>query len=69
MKLPVSLSMGPNYCPLCGSEDVLRLPRREIIDVLLLLAMLRPFGCIDCRRRYFGFFFAKRVLPQTSPEL
>jgi hypothetical protein len=70
MKLPpISLSTGPRYCPFCNSDDILHSRRRDIIDfVVLPLAMLRPFRCMDCDCRYYGFFFAKRVSPATSPS-
>jgi hypothetical protein len=68
MRLPISLSTGPRYCPLCGSDDILRSRRREVIDFLSQLVMLRPFRCMECNRRHYGFFFIKRVSPETYPD-
>ncbi len=57
----ISLSVGHRRCPYCGSRQVLRSKRRNILEHLILpLALLRPFRCRECTARHFAFFFRKR---------
>ena len=49
------------YCPSCHGTDVVPLPRREIHDFFILpFLLLRPFGCAECKYRFYGFFFRRR---------
>ena len=41
-------------CPHCGSGDLRRLPRRNLIDHLRALFNRWPYRCRDCARRFTG---------------
>lgn len=50
-------------CPYCGSEEVKRSRRRGFTEILLLPILLRrPFKCVRCLRRFYGFSMGARTL-------
>jgi hypothetical protein len=53
-------------CPYCGSLEVRRSRRRGPLERLLLpLLLLHPFRCMDCYRRHYSVFFARRSRRQV----
>ena len=42
-------------CPYCGSPDIFRSRRRSFGEYCLTLLSLRPYRCIRCDRRHFGY--------------
>jgi len=62
----LSLSVGPRYCTSCGSRRVQRSRRRNPLEWLMLLFLLRPFRCGFCNDRHYGFFFRRRVVPSAE---
>jgi hypothetical protein len=69
MRLPISLSTESLTCPLCGGGDFMPSRRREVLDYLLAMTLLRPFRCTECSNRQFAFFFIKRVSQSIDPDL
>lgn len=53
-------------CPKCQSNDIRR-SRSQGSDAIAILLLLRPYRCLKCWHRYFGFVFAKRE--ETSNSL
>lgn len=54
--------MKGRRCPQCGSTSVARCRQRTVFEALILpLFLLRPFRCLDCYNRYYGYLFSKRV--------
>jgi hypothetical protein len=48
-------------CPSCKSKNVARSMRRGALDFLVLpLFLLRPYRCLSCDNRYYGWFLSKR---------
>jgi hypothetical protein len=49
-------------CPSCGSRDVHRCRKRTLLEVWILpLILIRPFRCMGCYQRYYGFFFSRQA--------
>jgi len=48
-------------CPYCGCYDVARSRRRGFHESFFLLLRLRPYRCLECRKRFFGYAEAVRV--------
>ncbi|MDT7777716.1 MAG: hypothetical protein QOC99_228 [Acidobacteriota bacterium] len=40
-------------CAVCGSRNVSRSGRRNLIERLLSLARILPYRCLDCNHRFF----------------
>jgi hypothetical protein len=68
MKLPVSFS-ETLYCSLCHSDDLVRSRRREILDFVLLVVLLRPFRCMECGSRTYAPVFAKRAASGSEAKM
>jgi uncharacterized protein with PIN domain len=41
-------------CPSCGSKNVSRSARRNLVEKAISLFRVLPYRCQDCRRRFFG---------------
>jgi hypothetical protein len=49
-------------CQYCGSHQVARSWRRGLFETLVLPALLqRPFRCLRCYQRYYGFAWAQTI--------
>jgi hypothetical protein len=49
------------HCPYCHGFLVRRSRRRGLFESLILPPLLlRPFRCMDCRRRHYHFVFSKK---------
>lgn len=46
----------PRFCPKCRSAATVRLHRQGVLEMLVLLPV-RPFRCMDCNRRFYGWLF------------
>ena len=50
-------------CQYCGSHQAARSQRRGLFETLVLRPLLlRPFRCLRCYRRYYGFTWARMIL-------
>ena len=50
-------------CQYCGSYQVARSQRRGLFETLVLpLLLMRPFRCLRCCRRYYGFTLRRTIL-------
>jgi hypothetical protein len=50
------------HCPYCHGFLVRRSRRRGLFESLILPPLLlRPFRCMDCRRRHYHFVFSKKM--------
>lgn len=48
-------------CPCCTSAAVRRSRRQGVFEILLLrLLLLRPYRCLSCSRRFYGFLFSRK---------
>jgi hypothetical protein len=62
--------MSTRICPRCRSLSVHRSGRRGLLEgVLLPLFVLRPYRCMNCWRRYYGFIFAKHHRARVQPSV
>lgn len=41
-------------CPSCGSKNISRSARRNLIEKAISLFRVLPYRCQDCRHRFFG---------------
>jgi hypothetical protein len=56
-------------CPMCASLNIHRALRRNLVERLMLRAiLLRPFRCNDCSNRYYGLSFRRRAPMSLSQE-
>ncbi len=50
-------------CQYCDSHQVARSQRRGLFETLVLpLLLIRPFRCLKCYRRYYGFTLGRTIL-------
>jgi hypothetical protein len=50
------------HCPFCGSHDVARSNRSDIVEKLVLpICLLRPFRCLTCEERHYDFVYSRRM--------
>ena len=63
----LAIELGPRRCPFCGSHHVRRSHTADIFDILLRLVLMRPFRCLGCDERFYGFFFRKLRRVETAP--
>jgi len=48
-------------CPICQSHNVARSMRRGALDYLVVpLLLLRPYRCLSCDNRYYGWILSRR---------
>jgi len=63
--------MLTRLCPSCGSQSVSRSHRANPFERFVLpLALLRPFRCLRCDHRLYGYLFARSAdnVRQTVPK-
>jgi hypothetical protein len=54
-------------CHGCGSTHVRRSAPRGL-EILMALLLIRPYRCLECDCRYYGFIFSKRARPLTESQ-
>ena len=59
-----SQESSTRQCPKCGSSQICRSRRRNLLDMFLGALLLNPYRCTQCLRRFFGFgsSFARRIV-------
>jgi len=45
------------HCPRCNSIKLKPTDRRGLFEFVIIVLLLRPFRCLACRRRHYGFVF------------
>ena len=45
------------HCPRCNSIKLKPVERCSLFEFVSILFLLRPFRCLACRRRHYGFVF------------
>ena len=48
-------------CPHCGGYDVVRSRRGSLLQPFLFFLLLRPYRCLECYKRFYGYVRAARV--------
>ena len=62
----LSTDGGPRKCPFCGTHNIRRSRNMDVFDRLFSrLILMRPFRCLACEERFYGFFF-RRFLPAND---
>lgn len=60
MRTPIALT-SVLRCPHCHSYSVRPALRMPYADGFVALLLLKPFRCLDCRKRHYNFFWKRRV--------
>jgi len=45
------------HCPRCNSIKLKPMERCSLFEFVIAVLLLRPFRCLACRRRHYGFVF------------
>jgi hypothetical protein len=63
----LSTDAGRRECPFCESHAIRRSHNAGLFDALFVrLMLMRPFRCMECEERFYGFFFRKSALKKQQ---
>jgi hypothetical protein len=49
-----------HICPICGSDEIARVPRDGAVDRVVSLCVWRVYECCECRCRFYDWPSAAR---------
>ena len=68
MHTPFALSQV-RVCPYCRSYDVHSSTRQPFMDDFMVLALMKPYRCMECTKRHYNVLWAKREEPPATPKV